>query len=219
MKMITNEKINFNSLEEKVYKDMMKLGRETIQEQLRFLDKLIKDFIDKDSDLSAYFANITGKRDYTFLDILIAVYRRTSVQKISGTSYYDINGISTKCTKYDVYTNLGFAKFDLYAYVAKNHKSLVFETKDGLYRCTIYNDGKGYSFILEGGIDFMSSHTDLKIKGYLSITDTDSSTFDFPEGKYYNLMEFADDYEIIIKAIKKKVKESDLYNLIEFIRN
>lgn len=48
MEMITNEKINFNSLEEKVYKDMMKLGRETIQEQLRFLDKLIKDFRDKE---------------------------------------------------------------------------------------------------------------------------------------------------------------------------
>lgn len=48
MDILSNEKINFNSLEEKVYKDMMKLGRETIQEQLRLLDKLIKDFRDKD---------------------------------------------------------------------------------------------------------------------------------------------------------------------------
>ena len=48
MEIITNEKINFNSLEEKIYKDVMKLGRETIQEQLRLLDKLIKDFRDKD---------------------------------------------------------------------------------------------------------------------------------------------------------------------------
>ena len=32
MNMLSNEKINFNSLEEKVFKDMMKLGRETIQE-------------------------------------------------------------------------------------------------------------------------------------------------------------------------------------------
>ena len=48
MNMLSNEKINFNSLEEKVYKDVMKLGRETIQEQLRLLDKLIKDFRDKD---------------------------------------------------------------------------------------------------------------------------------------------------------------------------
>lgn len=48
MDILSNEKINFNSIEEKIYKDMMKLGRETIQEQLRLLDKLIKDFRDKD---------------------------------------------------------------------------------------------------------------------------------------------------------------------------
>lgn len=48
MDMLPKEKINFNSIEEKIYKDMMKLGRETIQEQLRLLDKLIKDFRDKD---------------------------------------------------------------------------------------------------------------------------------------------------------------------------
>lgn len=48
MDILSNEKINFNSLEEKIYKDMMKLGRETIQEQLRLLDRLIKDYRDKD---------------------------------------------------------------------------------------------------------------------------------------------------------------------------
>ena len=48
MDILSNEKINFNSIEEKIYKDMMKLGRETIQEQLRLLDKLIKDFRGKD---------------------------------------------------------------------------------------------------------------------------------------------------------------------------
>lgn len=47
MKMITNEKINFNSLEEKTYKKMMELGRKIIQEDLRMLDKLIKDCRDK----------------------------------------------------------------------------------------------------------------------------------------------------------------------------
>ena len=35
MKMITNEKINFNSLEENTYKKMMELGRNIIQEDLR----------------------------------------------------------------------------------------------------------------------------------------------------------------------------------------
>ena len=48
MEMITNEKINFNSLEEKTYKKMMELGRSIIQEDLRMLDKLIKDCRDKD---------------------------------------------------------------------------------------------------------------------------------------------------------------------------
>ena len=48
MDILSNEKINFNSLEEKIYKDMMQLGRETIQEQLRIIDKLIKDFRDKE---------------------------------------------------------------------------------------------------------------------------------------------------------------------------
>lgn len=37
MEIITNEKMNFNSLEEKIYKDVMKLGRETIQEQLSLI--------------------------------------------------------------------------------------------------------------------------------------------------------------------------------------
>ena len=48
MEMITNEKINFNSLEEKTYKKMMELGRNIIQEDLRMLDKLIKDYRDKE---------------------------------------------------------------------------------------------------------------------------------------------------------------------------
>ena len=48
MDILSNEKINFNSIEEKIYRDMMKLGRETIQEQIRLLDKLIKDYRDKD---------------------------------------------------------------------------------------------------------------------------------------------------------------------------
>lgn len=185
----------------------------------RYLLLDLRDFIDKDSDLSEYFSKITGKSDYTFLDILIAVYRRTTVNKVSGKAYYDINGISTKCTQYDVHTNLGFMKFDFYAYVAKNHKAMVFVSKDNIYRCTIYNDGDGYSFILEGRINFLSSKTDLKINGYISITDTKSTSFDFPEGKYYNLMDMADNYQIIIKAVKKKVKENDLYQFIQNIRN
>ena len=48
MNMLSNEKINFKSLEEKIFKEMMKLGREIIQEELRMLDKLILDYRDKE---------------------------------------------------------------------------------------------------------------------------------------------------------------------------
>lgn len=48
MNMLSNEKINFKSLEEKTFKEMMKLGRKIIQDELRMLDKLILDYRDKD---------------------------------------------------------------------------------------------------------------------------------------------------------------------------
>ena len=40
MNMLSNEKINFKSLEENTFKEMMKLGRKIIQDELRMLDKL-----------------------------------------------------------------------------------------------------------------------------------------------------------------------------------
>ena len=48
MSMLSNEKINFKSLEEKTFKEMMKLGRKIIQDELRMLDKLILDYGDKE---------------------------------------------------------------------------------------------------------------------------------------------------------------------------
>lgn len=48
MNILSNEKINFNSLETNIYKEMMSLGRSIIQDELRMLDKLIKDFRDKE---------------------------------------------------------------------------------------------------------------------------------------------------------------------------
>lgn len=48
MNILSNEKINFNSLETNIYKEMMSLGRSIIQDELKMLDKLIKDFRDKD---------------------------------------------------------------------------------------------------------------------------------------------------------------------------
>lgn len=48
MNMLSNEKVNFKSLEEKILKEMMKLGREIIQEELRMIDKLILEYRDKE---------------------------------------------------------------------------------------------------------------------------------------------------------------------------
>ena len=49
MKMITNEKINFNSLEENIFKKMMELGRDLIKDELKLIDKLIKQYRDKET--------------------------------------------------------------------------------------------------------------------------------------------------------------------------
>ena len=48
MSMLSNEKINFKSLEEKTFKEMIKLGRKIIQEELRMIDKLILNYRDKE---------------------------------------------------------------------------------------------------------------------------------------------------------------------------
>lgn len=48
MNMLSNEKVNFKSIEENIFKEMMKLGREIIQEELRMLDKLVLDYRDKE---------------------------------------------------------------------------------------------------------------------------------------------------------------------------
>lgn len=48
MKMISNEKMNFNSLEENIYKKMMELGRNTLKDELRLIDNLIKQYRDKE---------------------------------------------------------------------------------------------------------------------------------------------------------------------------
>lgn len=47
MDILSNEKVNFKSLEEKTFKEMMKLGRKIIQDELRMLDKVILEYRDK----------------------------------------------------------------------------------------------------------------------------------------------------------------------------
>ena len=48
MNILSNEKINFKSLEENTFKEVMKLGREIIQDELKMLDKLILEYRDKE---------------------------------------------------------------------------------------------------------------------------------------------------------------------------
>ena len=61
MSMLSNEKINFKSLEEKTFKEIMKLGREIIQEELRQIDKLILDYRDKEIFVPKDFQSTTIK--------------------------------------------------------------------------------------------------------------------------------------------------------------
>ena len=61
MNMLSNEKINFKSLEEKTFKEMMKLGRTIIQDELRMLDKLILDYRDKEMFVPKDFQETTLK--------------------------------------------------------------------------------------------------------------------------------------------------------------
>lgn len=61
MNMLSNEKVNFKSLEENIFKEMMNLGREIIQEELRMLDKLILDYRDKEIFVPKDFQSTTIK--------------------------------------------------------------------------------------------------------------------------------------------------------------
>lgn len=61
MNMLSNEKINFKSLEENTFKEMMKLGRKIIQDELRMLDKLILDYRYKEVFVPKDFQETTLK--------------------------------------------------------------------------------------------------------------------------------------------------------------
>ena len=73
MNMLSNEKVNFKSIEENIFKEMMKLGREIIQEELRMLDKLILDYRDKEIFVPKDFQSTTIK---TKLGEILIVRRR-----------------------------------------------------------------------------------------------------------------------------------------------
>ena len=63
MNMLSKEKVNFKSLEEEIFKEMMKLGREIIQEELRMMDKLILEYRDKEIFVPKDFQPTTIKQN------------------------------------------------------------------------------------------------------------------------------------------------------------
>ena len=84
MDIVSNEKVNFNSLEENTYKNMMKLGRKIIQDELRMIDKLIKDYRDKELFKPKDFQTTTIKTKLGE----IPVARRRYKMVINGTTKY-----------------------------------------------------------------------------------------------------------------------------------
>lgn len=84
MNIVSNEKVNFNSLEENTYKNMMKLGRKIIQDELRIIDKLIKDYRDKEIFKLKDFQTTTIKTKLGE----IPVARRRYKMVINGTTKY-----------------------------------------------------------------------------------------------------------------------------------
>lgn len=84
MKMITNEKMNFNSLEENTYKKVMELGRNLIKEELQIIDKLVKQYRDKET------FKIKDSQKTVIKTKLgeIEFYRRRYEFEINGTKKY-----------------------------------------------------------------------------------------------------------------------------------
>lgn len=84
MKMITNEKKNFKSIEEKTYKEVMELGRNIIKDQLRLIDQLIKKYRDKE------VFKIKDSQETTVKTKLgeITFYRRRYIMEINNKKKY-----------------------------------------------------------------------------------------------------------------------------------
>lgn len=84
MNIVSKEKMNFNSLEEKIYKKMMKLGRELIQDELKLIDKLIKQYRDKEIFKVKDIQKTTIKTRLGEIEF----YRRRYEMEINGTKKY-----------------------------------------------------------------------------------------------------------------------------------
>lgn len=84
MNMLSNEKVNFKSLEENTFKEMMKLGRKIIQDELRMLDKLILDYRDQEMFVPKDFQSTTIKTKLGEIPIA----RRRYKMVINGKTRY-----------------------------------------------------------------------------------------------------------------------------------
>lgn len=84
MNIVSNEKMKFNSLEENIYKKMMKLGRELIQDELKLIDKLIKQYRDKEIFKVKDIQKTTIKTRLGEIEF----YRRRYEMEINGIKKY-----------------------------------------------------------------------------------------------------------------------------------
>lgn len=84
MDILSKEKVNFNSLEEKIYKEMMELGRKIIQDELRMIDSLILDYRDKEIYTPKDFQTTTIKTKLGEIPIA----RRRYKMAINGRAQY-----------------------------------------------------------------------------------------------------------------------------------
>jgi len=84
MDIVSNEKINFKSLEENTFKKVMELGRDLIRDELKLIDKLIKQYRDKE------IFKIKDMQITTIKTKLgeIEFSRRRYVMEINGTKKY-----------------------------------------------------------------------------------------------------------------------------------
>ena len=84
MNIVSNEKMKFNSLEENIYKKMMKLGRELIQDELKLIDKLIKQYRDKEIFKVKDIQKTTIKTRLGEIEF----FRRRYEMELNGTKKY-----------------------------------------------------------------------------------------------------------------------------------
>lgn len=84
MSILSNEKINFKSLEENTFKEMMKLGRTIIQDELRMIDNLILKYRDSEIFTPKDFQGTTLKTKLGEIPIA----RRRYKMQVNGTIKY-----------------------------------------------------------------------------------------------------------------------------------